>query len=176
MSKSTQMLTLRAIAFLAVLTLQFLSPRSLLAGVHPDPVCEQQCHDDYIFCLDYYCDPRGTCSCWTDYQNCVSYCPQVCTEPKSVRTYSLAVAVNRQMYLDQVCLKFGPSKVIHNKFTYRNRIDTYRETTHCDGSKTTELLSSVTGSQTYTCWLNVSPTIYCSNAADPLYYPRCPFN
>ena len=177
MSESTKIRVMSSSAVIGLFwALQFLIPGSVLAGVQPDPACEQQCHDEYIFCLDYRCDQRGSCTCWTDYQTCVSYCPQICVEPKNVRTYSLAVPINRQMYSNQVCLWFGAYKLMHNKFTYQNRIDTYRETTHCDGSKTTELLSSVVNSTIYTCWLNVSPPIFCGSAADPIYYPRCPFN
>ncbi|HEV8578662.1 MAG TPA: hypothetical protein VGX68_06220 [Thermoanaerobaculia bacterium] len=172
MSKSTQMLTLRAIAFLAVLTLQFLSLRPLLAGVQPDPACEQQCHDDYIFCLDYYCDPRGTCSCWTDYQNCVSYCPQICTEPKNVREYSTTTPVNIQMTSTTTCLKsLSGSSLVHNKFYYQYRTDKYRETTHCDNTKTTEFLGS-TYSGTLTCWKALYPLQSCSSNNTA---PTCPF-
>jgi hypothetical protein len=172
MSKSTQILTLRAIAFLAVLTLQFLSPRSLLAGTQPDPACEQQCHDDYIFCLDYICDPRGTCTCWNDYVSCVSYCPQICTEPKSVRNYTTVAFVNIQYTQITGCYKgSNGSATTHDKITYQQRTNSYRETTHCDGTKTTELLSSTLSGQ-LTCWKVHTPLQSCISNTPPVV---CPF-
>lgn len=141
--------------------LQLLSSTSLLAGVYPDPACEQQCNDNYIFCLDYYCDPRGTCTCWTDYQNCVSYCPQICEEPKSYRDYNVVSYENFQTSQTYGCFKpFAQEANTHQKATYQKRTKTYRETTHCDGSKTTQLINSVL-STPIACWQAVIPTTSC---------------
>ena len=176
MSGSTRVQTLRLFglsAFIAMLfLLQILSSSSLLAYVRPDPACEQQCHDDYIFCLDYYCDPRGTCTCWTDYQNCVSYCPQICEEPRSVRDYTKVAYINRQSTNTFACVIHGASAYQHRKFTYQQRTDTYRETTHCDGTKTTQLISTGTPSGQLTCWSGVNPVQYCGSG---VYGYICPF-
>jgi hypothetical protein len=174
MSGLTKVRLLQAITLNAFLVIAFLvlSPGSLQAGVQPDPACEQDCHDQYIFCLDYICDPRGTCTCWTDYQNCVSYCPTICTEPKNVREYSKTTPTNIQMTNNTACLKsLSGSSLVHNKFFYQYRTDKYRETTHCDNTKTTELLST-TYSSTLTCWKALYPLISCSGSN---IAPTCPF-
>lgn len=162
-------------AFIAMMfLLPILSSSSLGAGVYPDPACEQQCHDDYIFCLDYYCDPRGTCTCWTDYQSCVSYCPQICEEPRSVRDYTKTVYINRQITSTTSCfIGLGAYAKVHNRILYQQRTDTYRETTHCDGTKTTQLLSTGTPSGQLACWMALYPPQYCSSN---VYGVTCPFN
>jgi hypothetical protein len=169
---------LRVTTFIAgAFLLQLFSSDALWAGMVPDPACEQQCEDDYLFCLDYICDPRGTCTCWSEYQSCVSYCPLVCQEPKSVRNYTVAVYSNVQQTSVTACLKQAASLKVHNKTYFQFRIYTYRETTHCNGTKTTELLSVGPLSGQQTCWQPYYPQISCGSDAEnncPTCYPRCP--
>ena len=152
MSESTRRRTLRVIGvpvFLMLAWLQVVSPSPLKAGVQPDPECEQACHDTYVTCYYDYCDQRGDCSyCWTDYQSCVSYCPQICVEPRSVRDWSSTTLVSDvEGPLPLVCLS---NRNFYRKHTVTFRTDNYRDTTHCDGTVSRTLLSSF--NSTKTCW------------------------
>lgn len=161
-------------AFVVVtVLLSILFPNSLFAGVYPDPACEQECDAQAQSCYYEDCDQRGDCSyCWDNYDWCVSYCPLICEEPKSVRDYTKVVLLNVQLHYTTACLKNGGSSKVHNKFTYQQRVDTYRETTHCNGTKTTTLLSSGSPSGQLVCWGALQPVQYCSGGS---YAPLCPF-
>jgi hypothetical protein len=169
MSKSTQMRTLRVIAFLAaVVFLQALSPRSLLADE-----CEQACHDTYVTCYYDYCDQRGDCSyCWNDYQSCVSYCPQTCVDPVSVRDYSTGTVLSQSYYPYYDCfLGRGVFGGVTHRLSYRLvRIRDWRETRNCDGSTTQTLLRTYNREEV--CWQQ--QTNACSPwRSNDTPYPTC---
>jgi hypothetical protein len=181
MPKSTQMRTLRAIAFLAVVSLQFLSPRSLLAGVQPDPECEQACHDTYVTCYYDYCDQRGDCSyCWTDYQSCVSYCPQICVEPKSVEEWTVTTTIATPVSpAVRQCMSAGVNPPTvgywYEKYTKKNKNDRYRRTVQCNGTQTTVLVSTTYTNINYDCWKRVAIAPFtCATAQVPP--PTCTIN
>ena len=166
MPESSKLRVLRPISLSAFTAMVFLfhllSSRSLLAYVYPDPACEQQCSDDFLFCVNNRCDPRASsCEfCQTDYDRCISVCPQVCAEPKNVRDYTITSYVNVQRTQATECVQGVSSATVDNKFYYKIRTDTYRETTHCDNTKTTQLLSSTLSGQ-LTCWGALNPLQYC---------------
>lgn len=177
MLDSTSVFAVRRVIFSAFIIafslFQIFPPEPLLAGVYPDPTCEQECDDRYISCMYEDCDQRGDCSyCGENQDWCISNCPLVCEEPKSIRDYTKTVYFNVQLHYVTACLRNGPSSKEHNRFTYQARVDTYRETTHCDGTKTTTLLSTGSPSGILVCWGALSPIKYCSSNN---YAPICPF-
>jgi hypothetical protein len=173
-SKSRVLRPISLSAFTAMVFLfHLLSSSSLLAYVYPDPACEQQCSDDFLFCVNNRCDPRASsCDfCQTDYERCISVCPQVCQEPKNVRDYTITSYVNIQRTQTTACVVDAEGAKTSYKFNYKLRTDTYRETTHCDNTKTTQLLSSTLSGQ-LTCWGALKPIEYCSK--DPQNGIICP--
>jgi hypothetical protein len=181
MSRSTKLRTLRLMPVLLLIAfLQVLSPASLLAGVQPDPECEQACHDTYVTCYYDICDQRGDCSyCWTDYQSCVSYCPQICVEPRSVEewtvTTTIATPANPPV---QQCMSAGvnpPSKGYwYQKHTKQDKNDRYRRTVQCNGTETTVLVSTTYTNTNFNCWKRVPNTpLACTAQVPP---PTCIIN
>jgi hypothetical protein len=169
---STLMRTLRVTAVRAVLVaacLQALASAPLRAGMVPDPACEQDCHDQYIFCLDYYCDPRGTCTCWTDYQSCVSFCPLICVEPKSVKDFTTTTLLSAQQ-TGSTCVEDYPHAgkgCWYSEYFAKYQVTNYRDTTHCDGTTTRTVLSSSTSSNY--CVRRQNPTV-CNSCSPYLLY------
>jgi hypothetical protein len=165
MPNSSRMQTMIPSALILVIAMfALLAPTQLWAGVYPDPVCEQSCYDAFDYCYYERCDQRGDCSyCWEDYQWCVAQCPILCDEPKSVRTYNQAVYSNLVFTGITACLRHGFNAQVHDKILYKQRINTYKETTHCDNSKTTELIATGPLSGQLYCWAALNPPNYCSS-------------
>ncbi len=119
-----------------VCAIVFASPQ-LFAGMQSDPACLQQCSSDYNDCTinDGGCASYGECDrCQNTYNSCVSNCPLVCVEPKSVSNGSIDQPWN------------GPfptgSQFCYQGQTYSETVlqwkhTPYTTTTHCDNTTST---------------------------------------
>jgi hypothetical protein len=142
---------------------------SLVAAqvVSADEACNQQCWANYYDCpcFDYwscaYCDDQ--------INSCLSYCS---TCP-STRNYTTTTVVSRQStgrngcYEDHIYLNVGRR---YAEYFTTQRLDTYRETTNCNGTKTTTLLSSTNSS--YYCWVR-DAIASCSPFVTPNFLRIC---
>ena len=181
MSRLTEMRVFRKAgigAFLIIASL--LSTQSLRAGVQPDPECEQACHDTYVTCYYDYCDQRGDCSyCWTDYQSCVSYCPQICVEPRSIEewTVTTTIATPASPSVTQ-CMSAGVNPPTigywYQKYTKKDKNDRYRRTVQCNGTESTVLVSTTFTNTNFNCWKRVPNTPLACTAQVPA--PTCIVN
>ena len=117
--------------------------------------CESDCVPETFECLDY---------CSGEYDGCVAACPATCTGP-TVRDYNELTPVSFT-YL-------GPTRCYDHPLTHRilwdrgrlqQKITRYRETTQCNGTVTTVVLSTHFPAP-LTCWAKGVPIRSCSPAA-----------
>ena len=142
---------------------------SLMAtqAVLADEACNQECYDNYHACpcFDYW----SCASCDEQITNCLNYCS---TCP-STRNYTTTTVVSRQStgrngcYEDHISLNSGKR---YAEYFTTQRLDTYRETTACNGTRTTTLLSSTSSS--YYCWVR-DPIASCSPFVTPNFLRIC---
>jgi len=145
-------------------------------GQAQDPVCVDGCWSEYYDCLDY-CDAIGgpgeeecTDHCKFNRNSCLDNCPEVCTGP-TTRDYSDTVVAGFQYTGPSRCLTWLFYNYYFDYGLLTLKTTTYRETTYCDGSKTTVVLSVSYSS--YYCWLRSYQG--CSYpVGDSLYYFTCP--
>jgi hypothetical protein len=142
-----------------------LSPRSAVGEVfevkvRPEPelslrtldACTENCDYQYQECYAR-CDERGdSCArCSDDYNNCLRYCPQPCTEPKSVSSYTIWVPTNYAYFGQKGCFSAFHPTTWGREYEYRYvyySVRTYQRTTHCNGSYT----DTLTGQYTTAGW------------------------
>lgn len=134
-----------------------------------DAACEQACWPQYDSCreacgADYWCwdacDQQRD-ACLVGCQNC----------PKT-RDYTTRTIVSRQYtnrngcFQDHLYLSGGRR---YYEYLTKERRDNYRETTQCDGTKSTQLLSST--NLNYYCWVrgNLGSDSCSSPAANYLF-------
>jgi hypothetical protein len=141
-----------------------------LAGLslplNADQACEDQCYQDYYNCpcFDYW----SCAACDNQINQCLSYCASC----PSNRDYTTSTITGTQAtgrngcYEDHIYFNSGKR---YAEYRVTERRDTYRETTNCDGTKTTTLIG--TGSISYYCWAR-DPIASCSNYA-PNYLLIC---
>ena len=77
--------------------------------------------------------------CSNQWSTCLHYCPQPCTEPKSVSTYQVWTPTSYAYFGTSGC--FSPFHPSSYGTTYEYRymyytVTTYQRTEHCDGSYT----------------------------------------
>jgi hypothetical protein len=117
-----------------------------------DQACEEQCNLDYWACSDN-CGAFGGALCEQQCVNAQNSCLQHCNQCPSTRDYTTRTILNNQAtgrngcYEDHMYFYSGKR---YAEYSTTQRLDNYRETTACNGTKTTTLLSSTTSS--YKCW------------------------
>ena len=140
-----------------------LSPSTLTkAQYSPDPDCTLVCRDAYDDCYDECnlifsqpdeCEAR----CDWEHEQCEEACPLICVGPSSEDTTETDL-IAFQYFGPSVCLSgFGGNSVYdYGRATYQTT--TTRTTSHCDGTTTTEVVS--TSTFTLDCYLQSG---YCSS-------------
>jgi hypothetical protein len=123
--------------------------------------CEGACENDYRACTDQCWDQGCIQECQYWYDQCHYSCPKRCDGPK-VRDYSRRIIV-QQTLVGYACIEdyrnpFAGGK-IYNEFYTAERIESRRETTYCDGTKTDVLLSYYYNY--YYCWAISYPERSC---------------
>ncbi|MDY7094211.1 MAG: hypothetical protein SX243_14670 [Acidobacteriota bacterium] len=130
-------------------------PVALVAGYAPS-TCEGYCAQDLLQC-QIVCNGNAACEqqCTDIYDDCIAGC-EPCSGP-TVRTYTVTTLVS-QTYLGVTqCLKdfYQPSsKRWYDYLQIQKKHTTYRETTQCDGSQSTVVVS--VSYTTTNCWNVVS--------------------
>jgi hypothetical protein len=134
-----------------------------------DQACIDQCWADYDACVGPGCSSYWHCEqCDAQRDSCLNYCASCPT----TREYTTSTITGTQAtgrngcYEDHIYFYSGKR---YAEYRVTERRDTYRETTNCDGTKTTTLIG--TGSISYYCWAR-DPIASCSNYA-PNYLPIC---
>ena len=147
----------------------------LLAGqvALADQACTDQCWQTWDDCA-HNCGDFWSCdACDQQRDQCLNYCASC----PSTRDYSTTVLLSAQQQPFTVCVEDYPNAHYGCRFTKYNtqyRRTNYRETTNCDGTKTTTVLSSST-------FPGVCVTKYPSSCTScspySLYntYDHCPF-
>ena len=137
-----------------------------------DPVCVSGCQANYDSCVAE-CGSFGTFWCYDDCDNQYNTCYYGCTLCPSTRDYSTTTVLSQQHTGLKLCLEESPFANYGFKFweyLIRYRVTNYRETTQCDGTKTTTVLST-SDNQTFCMEKSPFPNDYCSP-----YQPRTGFN
>jgi hypothetical protein len=114
--------------------------------------CLDSCYNQYQDCLatcDYGCYYDRVCD--RDYDDCQARCPPDCTGP-TVREYTLRINqwarwVTWNCY-DNRWYPYSP--ILYDKNEVYDKLETHRETTQCDGTKTNEVIA--VNYETYYCW------------------------
>ena len=125
-------------------------------GMQPDPYCADQCYADYDRCYDggWGCD-YGDCSrCQASLDQCLSFCPIVCVDPRSVSdstntaivAYTPGVQECREHWWEND-FQFG-EWYTDTRITYKHT--KVRRTEYCDG-RVEQTVISVWYSYGY-CW------------------------
>lgn len=136
-----------------------------------DPACEEECNLNYWSCSDN-CGPFGGALCEQQCVDAQNACLAHCSNCPSTREYTTSTITGRQAtgrngcYEDHIYFYSGKRYL---EYLTSERRDTYRETTNCDGTKTTTLIG--TGTISYYCWAR-DPIASCGNYA-PNYLPIC---
>lgn len=140
--------------------------------------CTDQCWLDYDACVGPGCSSYWHCAaCDEARDSCFNSCPPPPNCP-STRDYTTTTVANQSITNYNVGCFLHPYTYPEegrqfNRWRYRYRYDTYRETTNCNGSKTTQLLSTSYSAYTYCVYPNST------SCANPLHhsfsgYPLCP--
>jgi hypothetical protein len=130
-----------------------------------DAACDEQCSADYWTCSDN-CGPFGGSLCEQQCSDALSVCLYHCGQCPSTRDYSTTTVLSRSYtnrngcYQDHLYLSGGRR---YYEYYTKERKNNYRETTQCNGSKSTQLLSSST--YNYYCWVRGN------TGADACSYP-----
>lgn len=137
-----------------------------------NPECEEQCNLDYWTCSDN-CGPFGGALCEQQCVDTQNSCLAHCTTCPSTRDYTTttplgATATGRSGCYEDLYDFIGGQR--YAEYFYRQRITTYRETTSCNGTKTTTVLS--TYDNNFYCWVR-DPIASCSPYALN-FLRRCP--
>jgi hypothetical protein len=136
-----------------------------------DAACENACTDAWDQCVqncgtDYWC--------WLNCDQLNEWCHTDCASCPSTRDYSTTTILSRSYTNRNGCfqdhLYLGGGRRYYEYFT-KERKNNYRETTQCNGTKSTQLLSSST--YNYYCWTRGNTlSDACSNPA-PNYLFIC---
>ena len=113
-----------------------------------DPACEEQCNLDYWTCSDT-CGPFGGALCEQQCVDAQNACLRTCELCPFIRNYSTTTLLSSQQTGARQCMEdyLDPGDgAWYWQYFIRYRVTNYRETTNCDGSKTTVVLSSYTSS------------------------------
>ena len=141
--------------------------------VAADPECENQCSENYWACSDA-CGPFGGAACEQQCSDTVNQCLYNCTQCPSTRDYTTRTILSRQYtgrngcYQDHIYLNGGRRYYEH--YTQERR-DNYRETTQCNGTKSTQLLS--TNTLNYYCWVRGNTSSDSCGSPAPNYLFIC---
>ncbi len=104
-----------------------------------DQACEDQCWLTWDSC---YCGDYWSCAACDDQRD---QCLQACALCPSTRDYSTTTVLSRSYTNRNGCfqdhLYLGGGRRYYEYYT-RERTNIYRETTQCNGTKSTQLLSS----------------------------------
>lgn len=113
----------------------------LAKDAHDD--CVADCYNTYYACSDPCTDYACIQDCQYWFNQCYYGCPPGCPGP-SVRNYSTVSLVSSTWYGSDCYKQPFPDtgNWQYDKYYRVYHVDNYRETTQCDGSKTTELISS----------------------------------
>jgi len=149
--------------------------QSIVAKVK-DPACVNDCWSEYYDCVDY-CENRGgpgeeDCidHCYSNRISCINACPEECNGP-TTRDYSDTVIIGFLYGGPTYCLTWSFWNYYFDYGLLQLKTTTYRETTYCDGTKTTVVLGITYSS--YYCWLRSN--YQCSfPVGDSFYYFTCP--
>jgi hypothetical protein len=113
----------------------------LTKDAHDD--CVADCYNNYYACSDPCTDYACIQDCQYWFNQCYYGCPPGCSGP-SVRNYS-TVTLTSSTWSGSDCYREpfpSTSNWQYDKYYRVYHVNNYRETTQCDGSKTTELVSS----------------------------------
>lgn len=120
------------------------SPNVISTGMEPDPECAAQCYADYDFCMEYICDPRGSCSmCFQWLDDCLGGCPRVCVDPKDVDTFTRTVYLGSQFYGTPCLYDPREYQTAYHWEVWQDyyREETVRRTEYCNGTYSEQVLS-----------------------------------
>lgn len=134
--------------------------------------CSDACDAAYWDCYAR-CDERGdSCAiCSNQWQDCLRYCPQPCTEPKSQSDYTTCQIVAIYYFGEAAC--FSYSYPYGSGYRYEHYYvvllcTNYHRVEHCDGSYTDTQTGQYYAS--YWCWYNTY--IPCGPPTD-YPFPEC---
>lgn len=150
---------------------KLVDPRRIQAQGN-DPECLAECDRLFQECIDR-CDPRGdSCSrCTDDYNACAWYCPDVCTEPKSVSNYTVWTPTNWAWYGTDACRSpsYQSTGNVWWEIYVWYTVTTYQRTEHCDGSYT----DTQVGQYNTNGWCWAEQWDSCNNAQGGTPFPVC---
>ncbi len=132
-------------------------------AVFADAACENACDTTWQACLN---DCGADYWCWESCDQANQWCHDHCNSCPSTRDYTTSTILSRTYtnrngcYQDHLYLNGGRR---YYEYLTKERRNNYRETTQCDGSKSTQLLSSST--LNYYCWVRGN------TGADACSYP-----
>jgi hypothetical protein len=113
-------------------------------GYSPDPACVQDCYDQYASCSnENLCNSCPTCE---ELQSqCISWCPQTCTDPAGTSDRTEREVVGLQL-VDYGCYEdWGEWDFAHGHYYatyyYTFKYTTYRRTYYCNGSYSDEVIN-----------------------------------
>lgn len=113
-------------------------------GYQPDPSCVQDCYDQYAGCTnENLCNSCLTCD--ELISQCISWCPQTCTDPAGVSDRTEREVVGLQL-VDYGCyedrwdwdFEYGHE---YSTYYYTFKYTTYRRTYYCNGSYSDEVIN-----------------------------------
>ena len=138
-----------------------------------DQACENQCLDEWYTCTAD-CGSGGSYWCYDACDQHRDQCIASCANCPSTRDYITRTVVSRQYtnrygcFQDHLYLSGGRRYYEH--YT-TERHDSYRETTQCDGTKSTQLLWS--NNFNYYCWVRGNLGSDSCGSPAPNYLPSC---
>ncbi len=140
-----------------------------------DAACEEQCGLDYWTCSDN-CGAFGGALCEQQCVDAYNSCIHRCRSCPSTRDYSTSIMLSKQLTQPYKCLEEYANAgrgYRFDEYYVRYKVTNYRETTNCDGTKTTVVLSSYNTAGS--CWKQVTfPNNTCSPYSS-VAYPPCGF-
>jgi hypothetical protein len=158
---------------LALLCFFLLVPLPLFA----DAECENQCGIDYWTCSDN-CGAFGGALCESQCSDGFNSCIGRCNACPTTRDYTVTTLVSKTASGRNGCFtdfNFNTGAFTYKEYLEKDKRTTYRETTACNGTKTTTVLS--TTNETYYCWTKNCVGIgnCCSNPGSPAGLRACAF-
>jgi hypothetical protein len=141
---------------LLILTGLCLIPQTSFAGA-----CEDQCYTDYWTCSDN-CGAFGGALCEQQCTDALNGCLSVCPRCPTTRDYTVASVVSSQLTGRTACLQSPVTGYPYQEYNRLIHFVQYRETTACNGTKTTAQISDWYAYRQ--CWqqssiFSCSPTI-----------------
>jgi hypothetical protein len=163
------------------LCLLLLASIALISAARPlaaDAACDNDCWAQWDSCC-YNCGGGGTYWCYDNCDQVRDQCLQICSTCPSTRDYTTTTVVNQSLSFPNAGCYWHPNiyPAAARQFdlwTHRYRYDNYRETTACNGSKTTQLLSTSYSAYTY-CMRPTFVTCVNPQPFSHAGFPLCPF-